>query len=192
MIAHYFGVNTRTVQLWEQDRGLPIHRYPGPRGRVYALKSELDAWGTAKPPEALESATTPRPRRHRLWAASLVFSAALIIWFAAPLRRESPLSSCRVDGQILIAFDATGREAWRYGLGHPLPQLALKSLGEDAQPWFGDLNGDGEIEMLCATPHFSQSSQPDRLLCFSRAGCQVAGGHEPITSTFRVMHFLAV
>jgi hypothetical protein len=43
-IAHYLGVNVRTAQKWKQNRGLPIRRASGVRGRVSADTSELDAW----------------------------------------------------------------------------------------------------------------------------------------------------
>ncbi|MCW5963296.1 MAG: hypothetical protein KIT83_04595 [Bryobacterales bacterium] len=43
-IAHHFRVTARTVQLWEVERGLPVHRKTGPKGRVFAFRDELDAW----------------------------------------------------------------------------------------------------------------------------------------------------
>jgi len=44
-IADYFGVSVRTVQHWEEERGLPVRRLPGGgRGRVFARISELEEW----------------------------------------------------------------------------------------------------------------------------------------------------
>ena len=43
-IAAFFRVTVRTVQNWESERGLPVHRIPGSRGRVYADTSELIDW----------------------------------------------------------------------------------------------------------------------------------------------------
>ncbi len=40
-IAAYFRRGTRTVQVWEQQSGLPIHRF---QGRVLAYPAELDEW----------------------------------------------------------------------------------------------------------------------------------------------------
>jgi len=40
-IAAYFRRGTRTVQVWEQQCGLPIHRF---QGRVLAYPAELDEW----------------------------------------------------------------------------------------------------------------------------------------------------
>jgi len=43
-IAGYLGVKPRAAQNYEKDRGLPVHRVPGSRGRVFAYTDELDAW----------------------------------------------------------------------------------------------------------------------------------------------------
>ncbi len=44
-IARHLGREVRTVQLWERDRGLPVHRIPGGPGQsVFARAAELDAW----------------------------------------------------------------------------------------------------------------------------------------------------
>jgi len=55
-IADYLGRDVRTVQRWETERSLPVHRLPGgDKPRVYALKSELDAWLSSSPMEAGEA-----------------------------------------------------------------------------------------------------------------------------------------
>jgi tetratricopeptide (TPR) repeat protein len=44
-IASYFRREIRTVQLWEKNEGLPIHRHFHKQlGSVYALRSELERW----------------------------------------------------------------------------------------------------------------------------------------------------
>jgi TolB-like protein/Tfp pilus assembly protein PilF len=44
-IARYLGRDIRSVQRWERERGLPIHRVPGARGGgIFAYQEELDAW----------------------------------------------------------------------------------------------------------------------------------------------------
>ena len=44
-IAAYLGKGVRTVQRWEETRGLPVYRAPGgKRNAIFALKSELDRW----------------------------------------------------------------------------------------------------------------------------------------------------
>src|SRR5437867_286014 len=44
-IAAYFNRDKRTVQRWERNEGLPVHRHQHDKqGTVYAVKAELDEW----------------------------------------------------------------------------------------------------------------------------------------------------
>src|SRR5215470_4744221 len=44
-IANYFGKGVRTVQRWESELGLPVHRpVAANKGIVMAFPSELDHW----------------------------------------------------------------------------------------------------------------------------------------------------
>lgn len=48
-IAAYLGSSVRTVRRWERAEGLPVHRHMHQKlGRVFALRSELDAWGKTR------------------------------------------------------------------------------------------------------------------------------------------------
>ncbi len=44
-MARFLGRSERTLQLWEAERALPVHRLPGQKGStVYAWAEEIDAW----------------------------------------------------------------------------------------------------------------------------------------------------
>jgi TolB-like protein/Flp pilus assembly protein TadD len=44
-IADYLGRDVRSVQRWESERGLPVHRIPGTKGGgVFAYTAEIEAW----------------------------------------------------------------------------------------------------------------------------------------------------
>lgn len=49
-ISHHLGKGVRTVQRWEIDLGLPVHRSDTgfPRA-IFALPEELDAWARSHP-----------------------------------------------------------------------------------------------------------------------------------------------
>ena len=48
-IASYLNRGARTVQRWEREEGLPVHRLHHEKlGSVYAYRSELDAWWTGR------------------------------------------------------------------------------------------------------------------------------------------------
>ena len=55
-IASYLGRGIRTVQRWEREEGLPVHRLDhAKRGSVFASRRELTAWW-----EAAAGRTRPR------------------------------------------------------------------------------------------------------------------------------------
>lgn len=92
-IAGYLSVSVRTAQMWESQRGLPVRRLPGPRGRVLADSSELDAWRLSGegPPAIAQQQQQPSPvpllpanRRRWWWAATGIAIAGV---FAAGLVR---------------------------------------------------------------------------------------------------------
>lgn len=63
-IASYVGRDERTVQRWELERSLPVHRLPGGRrGGVYAYRHELDAWRASGQETASDepAKTAPKP-----------------------------------------------------------------------------------------------------------------------------------
>lgn len=52
-IASYLKRTVRTVQRWERDEGLPIHRHKHRRANsVYAHRSELDNWWSCEIPSS--------------------------------------------------------------------------------------------------------------------------------------------
>jgi TolB-like protein len=59
-IGSYLNRDVRTVQRWERSKGLPVRRLPGGEmARVYALRSELDAWRNSRRLHMLEAAPAP-------------------------------------------------------------------------------------------------------------------------------------
>jgi serine/threonine-protein kinase len=92
-IAAYLNRSTSTVQRWERQEGLPVHRHlHGTLGSVYARKSELDAWWSERKPllerEETDAPEAPvaGPRRRSLlpWVAAAGASAALAVSITLP------------------------------------------------------------------------------------------------------------
>src|SRR3954470_13862731 len=60
-IAAYLRRGSRTVQRWEREEGLPVHRLQhGKLGSVYAYPAELDAWFSSRG-ASLETDPPPAP-----------------------------------------------------------------------------------------------------------------------------------
>jgi tetratricopeptide (TPR) repeat protein len=92
-IAAHLGRRVRTVQRWEKEEGLPVHRLPHRRrGTVYALPQELDAW----------------------WAKRAVTSGSAAE-SAPPARERPPLSGTLVVlGVLALAVLGVSLVAWRF------------------------------------------------------------------------------
>jgi hypothetical protein len=70
-IAHYLDVTERTAQVWAQSAQMPVHHLPGPKGRVFAIDSELNAWKfgvrkTSDPPRKTITVRLPEISYERL------------------------------------------------------------------------------------------------------------------------------
>jgi hypothetical protein len=187
-IAAFFRVTVRTVQNWEAERGLPVHRIPGSRGRVYADTAELLAWQSRldSPPHKLEPeaetvddespAPTSPPSSRRRWlfaAALLLIVLPAIAWRFWPARPQGV--GYRLQGATLIVVDRQGTELWRYVFdSEPVTLEELAASGNSTRhldrPEFVDINGDGGKEFIF--PHRSRPSVPahDELFVFSPTG----------------------
>src|SRR4030095_9508661 len=82
-IAAYLGRGVRTVQRWEREEGLPVHRLAhDKRGSVYAQRDELAAWWDSRrvtlagqsPDDAGSDATRLSPRLERITHTSSMTS----------------------------------------------------------------------------------------------------------------------
>ncbi len=61
-IAAFVGREVRTVQRWEQELGLPVHRVPGSQGHsVFARPGEIEAWLNAGGPCSFDARARIRP-----------------------------------------------------------------------------------------------------------------------------------
>jgi phage terminase Nu1 subunit (DNA packaging protein) len=61
-IANYLGRGVRTVQRWERDLGLPVHRPKGKdRSAVLAFPEELDKWLQQTPVRSAEMFAGSQP-----------------------------------------------------------------------------------------------------------------------------------
>jgi len=85
-IANYLGMGVRTLQRYERERGLPIHRPAGKSaGSVVATKAELESWVTAG---AVRVKRWPTERTNTIGAEFLQIDSEIAWRFAAsPWRR---------------------------------------------------------------------------------------------------------
>ena len=135
-IAAYLNRDPRTVQRWESEEGLPVHRQLHSRqGSVYAFTAELDAWWKSRTRHPETDPSGPQSPAANLPAAEPNGSADMPPQAIAPWRRLTPwlvvagviamasslafaLKVRRAHGQPVgvnpAAYEAyqRGREAW--------------------------------------------------------------------------------
>jgi hypothetical protein len=169
-IAGHFGVGVRTVQLWEAERGLPVHRAAGPRGRVWAETAELDAWRSRfdrDPP----AAPAPRPAARWRWIAAATLLTALGVgsWVLRMERRRQP-AGFNITGQRLNVLDEQGRTLFSHDFPAPPFRDWEYSDYHANRPGTVELDGDGDREFIFPWRRGEVTPETDELLCFSRDG----------------------
>jgi len=81
-IAAYLKRDVRTVQRWERDEGLTVHRHQHKdRGTVYAFTGEIDRWSEQRSfrPDHRPRAQPPRWKRRELARPRAIIAGALIL-----------------------------------------------------------------------------------------------------------------
>lgn len=156
---------------------MPVRRLPGGRGRVVADTRELDAWKSLAPPDDAQEGEPAEPaaapagltrRSYILPVASALLAAALPGYLG--LRRTPRPAAGQVRERSLLVLDERGRELWDYVSDRPLRSLSPAFAHDRDRLWFGDLDGDGQTEVLWARhPRDCPPGSPS-LLCFSERG----------------------
>jgi TolB-like protein len=118
-IALYLHRDVTTVQRWEKQEGMPVHRHlHQKRGSVYVLSSELDAWRKNRkirfeeeqepaleaPADAGNQRTTvPRkPRWLALSSAAAVLAALLTLAYVAARSRTEGASRPKIESLAVL------------------------------------------------------------------------------------------
>ena len=187
-IAGYLGKSVRSVQRWERELGLPVHRINTPDGGqiVFANRVEIDEWkraqDAAKPaPDHIDSPgeTTAvgafARARWTTWltgrAAFLVLGVAIGATAVALIRFSIPGRPDRfeIDDNLLTAYTQSGVPVWTYAFArtahHPATSRTFTSQG--------DIDGDGSTDVVVAVryaPPQSKSTYSDAILAFRRDG----------------------
>jgi hypothetical protein len=97
-IAAYVGRDVRTVQRWEKEEGLPVHRHAHKKlGTVYGFKPEIDSWWASRR-AVLETSVPFKPSRRPWLILGATVAVALLaggVWFRF-FRASEPAVSSRV------------------------------------------------------------------------------------------------
>ncbi|MBS1855502.1 MAG: hypothetical protein JST11_09075 [Acidobacteria bacterium] len=204
-IAGYLGISVREAQNRENSDGLPVRRIgSGKKPRVWALRSELDAWkvkASSPPPPAPPAPPRPNWTRRSLIAAGglAAAGAAFHIFTRTPPRIERAV----LTGDLLTALDGLGKPIWEHRFSGPLQEPKAEDL-----PWrvqILDLEGAGNpgVVVVCShtSPGFPAPTHDD-LVYFAPDGqirwtipCRpdlLDAGGKPFEPEWQISHVLAV
>lgn len=180
-IAEHLGVSIRAAQVYERKQRLPIHRLPGPMGRVWALTEELDAWKAGNPPEnakqghpsqALSNGpiavrTSPRTRRAILYGLAVVALLVVVgLALYAGYVPHGPPADLYVQGKNLVVINHKGQELWRHAFSSDFWPDHYNAHNKPEHAWLGSLNGDSERELLFSLKPINWAEVGCPLMCF--------------------------
>jgi hypothetical protein len=190
-IAAHLGVSVRGAQYREENDGLPIHRMPGKKPRVWATRSEVAAWklrttlaedhseAIASPPQSAiclppgiataENGEKPfsSPVR-RPWLAAgilaVVIGSVAISWVLFGSHTPRGPIRAQITGRTLVAMDEMDRTLWQHTFPQPLMDRGARRT--DGHPGrtiqVADLYGNGTRQVLFAAT-FAKSDGPPEL-----------------------------
>ncbi len=106
-IALFLKREVRTVQRWEKDEGLPVHRhYHQERSSIYAYADEVEAWWLARRNDVPATNSTPRvagiPQRAAMASVVVAALGCLALWFG-PRRGSAVGDAPALLGSVVAA-----------------------------------------------------------------------------------------
>ncbi len=198
-IADHLGVNVRTAQRWEPERGLPVRRLGGHHGRVAASIAELEVWRRAAAHKPLWWNNLALVRAYAVTITLvLVLGAATslaLVW--GPWGPGIP-SSLQLSGSDLMVSDRKGGELWRRTLSERPDPEADRAHQQRSRVWFGRFGREREVSTLFALIPIPPGNKGHALYCFSQKGDQrwefkpgrrVAEGSREFPSLYQIRDF---
>lgn len=192
-IAAHLGRAVRTVQRWEREQGLPVHRLPHNKlSSVYAYSNELDEWwelrrNTVEPTDMADSPPeTPDPATES--AASITERAESletpVTVREAGLTGATPLGRSPARLTIFVAVIAGALATWMAMLG--VRQVAIQDANRSSH-----LVARGRLFLNQRTP----SGFREALKAFEQAAAvnpSDATAHSGLADTYSLMQAFGV
>lgn len=181
-IASYLGRGVRTVQRWERDEGLPVHRLAHEkRGSVYADRHEVDAWWESRR-RTLEAHPEPElpgpPVPERItWMAAATFWPA----FSSDGRLLAYVSDGGRDGASLqiwlqqvggsaVCLTSGAADRSSLAFSHDDTRIVFTSTDDTGQHVFSIPTLGGEPRLVKRDARAARPSSDGKWLAYIAAG----------------------
>jgi hypothetical protein len=180
-IARYLDRDERTVQRWETECALPVHRTPGRRrGSVFAYQHELDAWLAGRnetPPASAPAAVViPSPLRRNLPYLQMGLGLLLVAALAAVglarrwQHRSETALRLNIAENVIIGMDQQNQRIWEYQLRGSDTAISSRLISIAGKPAFivtaGHKIGGSELDCLSADGKLLWRYEPKMTLKF--------------------------
>ncbi len=172
-IADYLGVSLRTAQSWEREKGMPVQRMPGEKGRVLADPAELEKWRRSAVRTNTWWSNPTYLRTIALASLTLVFAVLVFeVWVYLWRHKSLQPASFRLGRRSITVLDSNGADLWRKGFPEPLESADYSdaAIGSHRKIAFNDIDSDGDVETLFVYSPLNTLRNPSALYCFSRTG----------------------
>ncbi len=104
-IAAHLGREVRTVQGWEKNEGLPVHRHQhAKQGSVYSFKSELDAWRAARKGGPESSPAPPKVWMDRWRPIAAIALFVIVVITGSLLWKNRGAASEQISSVVVLPF----------------------------------------------------------------------------------------
>ncbi len=172
-IATYLKVSVRTAQLWEQDRGLPVHRVGKmPKPRIRANTRELRLWLEKQELGGPDDGPGNRLSARRRFALTgglillvAAFSVTSLLFISS---RGAAPNRYSYEDHSFRAFDQNGRVLWT----RQFPKVDFSCIPLPYKPTrfeVTDIDGDNRNEILFN--YLPESAiEPGQLICLDDQG----------------------
>lgn len=111
-IANYLQREVRTVQRWEREESLPVHRHEhNKQATVYAYRAEIDRWRATRDQTGLARKSSRRKSRSTLLGLLAIVGVVILtaaIWFSRT--DEIPGSGVHQQLIVVLPFEDLSRE----------------------------------------------------------------------------------
>lgn len=183
-IADFLHVSVRTVQRWEKEKSLPIHRTgtaSGDDGKrssvVYAFPDELTRWieteggrehlGQANDSAARVTGSLKSHAKVGLLTAFAGFAVILgAVYLVSNLRDNDPFALMRIEPNRIVVLNRDGEGIW----GDTFEGVIKDSRRFEAD-FIGDFDGDGRNDVLFLFNPLNEGQvNRDRLILYEPDG----------------------
>lgn len=150
-VADYLGVAVRTAQAWEHEKGLPVRRMLGEKGRVTADPTELDQWKSSVFRSCRWWWKPPYFRIYVVLSTLFLIAAAAyeFVIYVDKSRHSDPAQFHMTQLPLVVVDHQESRLSGGASPDrHTSPEYTDQSSMLNHKITFIDFDGDGELEIL--------------------------------------------